>query len=224
MQTTTHKYVKTHLLTHGKHDPFDSRQVAQENEKLQGITLERSCKKIIRRENFNTRRDGQNRTKKQTYQKGYRRALSSHQKRDLRRSQEKILIDVNILFSALLKDGITRKLLLQSTKQFFFPASAVSTIAKYQQYVLVKTGYSQIELKSLQTRLFANISLVPLVLIKSHWIIAEKIMEHIDFEDVTFIAAALAINAVIWSDDKHFLKQNVVSILTTKYMRLLDAP
>ncbi|HID40035.1 MAG TPA: hypothetical protein EYP36_11045, partial [Calditrichaeota bacterium] len=34
--------------------------------------------------------------------------------------------------------------------------------------------------------------------------------------DVQFIAAALATKSTIWSDDKHFKKQDEVKILTTK--------
>jgi predicted nucleic acid-binding protein len=42
-------------------------------------------------------------------------------------------------------------------------------------------------------------------------------MEHIDSEDVPFIAAALSQDeALIWSDDKHFQQQNSIVCLTTK--------
>ena len=51
------------------------------------------------------------------------------------------------------------------------------------------------------------------------WDEAKQIMEHIDPEDVTFIAAALSQeDAVIWSDDRHFEKQDNVIILKTKDM------
>jgi len=40
-------------------------------------------------------------------------------------------------------------------------------------------------------------------------------MGHIDENDVVFIATALAFNCSIWSDDKHFQKQNRVKIFKT---------
>ncbi len=44
-----------------------------------------------------------------------------------------------------------------------------------------------------------------------------EIMGHIDKEDVTFIAAALSQgNAIIWSDDRHFEKQDKVITLKTR--------
>ena len=40
-------------------------------------------------------------------------------------------------------------------------------------------------------------------------------MDHIDPNDTPFVAAALAMNAFIWSEDKHFQKQHKVKIVTT---------
>lgn len=52
-----------------------------------------------------------------------------------------------------------------------------------------------------------------------NWEEARKIMENIDPEDVTFIATALSQeNAVIWSDDNHFEKQDRILTLKTKNM------
>ena len=42
------------------------------------------------------------------------------------------------------------------------------------------------------------------------------IMDRIDKNDTPFIAAALAANLPIWSDDKHFEKQNKIKIFKTK--------
>ena len=42
-------------------------------------------------------------------------------------------------------------------------------------------------------------------------------MEHIDPEDIVFIATALSISdSAIWSDDGHFEKQDKVKVLKTK--------
>lgn len=43
-------------------------------------------------------------------------------------------------------------------------------------------------------------------------------MGKIDQDDVIFIASAIAYNAVIWTDDFHFQKQDKIKILTTKEM------
>ena len=42
-------------------------------------------------------------------------------------------------------------------------------------------------------------------------------MEHIDEEDVVFLSTALSISdSVIWSDDRHFEKQDKVKVLKTE--------
>ena len=59
-----------------------------------------------------------------------------------------------------------------------------------------------------------------------NWDEAKKIMEHIDPEDVTFIATALCQNnAVIWSDDKHFKKQDKIpNLKTCDMINLFSSP
>lgn len=65
--------------------------------------------------------------------------------------------------------------------------------------------------------LFKFIRLIPTEEVMFHWENAKRIMEHIDPEDVTFIAAALSQgDAVIWSEDKHFDKQKSLPILKTR--------
>ena len=58
-------------------------------------------------------------------------------------------------------------------------------------------------------------------LILEHKNKAKEIMGKIDKDDVIFIATALAKNAVIWSDDKHFQKQKEIKIFTTKEIKNL---
>lgn len=61
--------------------------------------------------------------------------------------------------------------------------------------------------------------LVPTEEVKSYWKEAKKIMEHVDEEDIVFIATALSLgDAVIWSDDRHFEKQEKIEVLKTKHM------
>lgn len=67
--------------------------------------------------------------------------------------------------------------------------------------------------------LFKYVRLVPTEEIEKNWSEAKKIMEHIDKEDVIFIATALGIiDSVIWSDDKHFEKQGKVKVVKTEDM------
>ena len=129
----------------------------------------------------------------------------------------KVIIDINRILSALIRDSTTRKIILNSQLEFYFPESSLNKIRKHKDYVLEKSGLTGEEYDKLIAILFKYIKLLPTEEIGKNWSEAKKIMEHIDPEDVVFIATALSISdSVIWSDDRHFEKQNKVKALKTK--------
>ena len=90
-------------------------------------------------------------------------------------------------------------------------------IRKYKSYILEKSGLTEAEYDKIMATLFKYIKLVPTEEIEKNWDEAKKIMEHIDPEDVVFIATALSISdSIIWSDDGHFEKQDKVKVLKTE--------
>jgi predicted nucleic acid-binding protein len=130
-----------------------------------------------------------------------------------------IIIDVNILLSALIKDSTTRALIFTSGQDFYFPEKSMQKIRKYKQYIKEKSGLSDLEFLKLFHTLMKFIKIIPDEEILDYWEEAKQIMGHIDPEDVTFIAAALSQEeAVIWSDDRHFERQKAVVTLKTRDM------
>ena len=128
-----------------------------------------------------------------------------------------IIIDVNVFLSALIKDSITREILLTYGEEFYFPERSFQKIRKYKSLIQKKSGLSDLDFLKLFHSLLKFIRIIPDEELLDHWDEAMKIMAHIDEEDVTFIAAALCQNnAIIWSDDKHFEKQDKVITLKTK--------
>ena len=131
----------------------------------------------------------------------------------------KIILDVNVILSALIRDSTTRKIILNSEFDLYFPEPSLHKIRKYKDYILEKSGLAEEEYDKIVTTLFKYIKLVPTEEIEKNWGKAKEIMEHIDKEDVVFIATALSItDSVIWSDDGHFEKQNKVKVLKTEDM------
>lgn len=129
----------------------------------------------------------------------------------------KVILDVNVILSALIRDSTTRKIILNSQFDLYFPESSLHKIRKYKDYILGKSGLSEEEYTQVMATLFKYIKLVPIEEIEKNWNEAKKIMYHIDKEDVIFIVVALSLdNAVIWSDDRHFEKQDKVKVLKTK--------
>ena len=129
----------------------------------------------------------------------------------------KIILDVNAILSALIRDSTTRKIILNSQFDFYFPEPSLHKIRNYKDYILEKSGLTEEEYNKIMATLFKYIKLVPTEEIEKNWDEAKKIMEHIDPEDVVFIATALSIaDSVIWSDDRHFEKQDKVKVLKTE--------
>lgn len=127
-----------------------------------------------------------------------------------------IVIDSNILISALIKKGTTRDILTNFNVNFVFPQEGLEEIYSCKPEILKKADIKDDEFDRLLLRLLKYVRLIPLDILINFRDKAKEIMEHIDKEDVIFIAAALALNCPIWSEDKHFKKQRAIKILTTK--------
>ena len=130
----------------------------------------------------------------------------------------KIVVDVNVVLSGLLKDAFSRRIILQSGHDFYFPGISLQKIQKYEPYLLEKSGLSRKDFQALLGALYDKIRVVPIEDLQGHWETAKKIMGPIDPEDAVFIAAALSLGAVIWSDDAHFDRQKKVKVFKTPDM------
>ena len=129
----------------------------------------------------------------------------------------RLVIDTNILLSALIRDSLTRKMIVESDWTLYYPEISFHEIRKYQKLVLEKSGMIKEEYDDLLAHLLDHILLVPDEKIFQNLEEAKQIMAHIDPDDVVFIAAALSLhNTILWSDDKDFQKQDKINQTTTK--------
>lgn len=129
-----------------------------------------------------------------------------------------IVIDTNVFISALIKDSSTRNLIVNLRHNLLFPEFEFEEIEKHRNEIIKKSGLSEKDFNILLLRLLNYVKIAPAHVIKERKKEANDIIEKIDREDVIFVAAALAFNALIWSDDKHFKKQKIIRVLTTKDM------
>lgn len=130
-----------------------------------------------------------------------------------------VVLDVNPLLSALIRDSTSRRIISNESCEFYFPKPALQKLEKYKEFIQKKSGLSEQEYAALLGKLLQCIVLIGEEELSKQKEKARKIMGHIDEEDVIFIATALTLNsAVIWSDDKHFEKQNEVVVFKTKDM------
>lgn len=127
-----------------------------------------------------------------------------------------IVLDSNILFSALIKDSTTRKLILEYDKKFLFPAFIFEEIKKHHKDILKKSKMREAELNMLLTLLLEKVEIVSKNSLLDYRDQALEIVKEIDINDAIFFACALwAMPSIIWSDDKKLQKQNVVTVLNT---------
>ncbi|MAG20440.1 hypothetical protein CL618_03335 [archaeon] len=128
-----------------------------------------------------------------------------------------IVIDSNILFSALIKDSITRKIILISDSYFLFPLVIFEEMEKYKGDLFRKSGMDEKSFGELFNLILKKIVFVPDEVLYSYREDALKLVEKIDINDVAFVASVLAYpNSVLWSDDKKLKKLKNVEVLNTK--------
>jgi predicted nucleic acid-binding protein len=141
----------------------------------------------------------------------------------------KIVIDTNIIFSAILNtNGKIGDLLLNSDEvfQFYSPDFTKDELKEHHDKLekLSKLSYDDIEtLKSLLFKhiRFINTAIIPLDI----WLYAEKTMADVDPDDTEFFALAQYLDCLIWTGDKKqhnkLLAKNIrKTILTTDLWEL----
>lgn len=128
----------------------------------------------------------------------------------------KLVIDTNIILSGLIKDSITRKILLSSEFEFFILDFYLTELNKYKSAILEKIENDEENLNKLIGLLQERIIIVPEKEYSKKIKKANQIIGEIDSKDIPFVALALSLKVDgIWSYDKHFQRQKEIRIYST---------
>ncbi len=128
-----------------------------------------------------------------------------------------IIIDSNVLFSALIKNSTTRKLILDYVGFFLFPSFIFEELERHKKELLVKSGMKESDFDRLLQLLLLKVVIVPSEVLLSHREEALRLVESIDVNDAVFIACALAFpDSLIWSDDAGLKRVEKIRVLNTK--------
>ncbi|MEK6891015.1 MAG: PIN domain-containing protein [Nanoarchaeota archaeon] len=127
-----------------------------------------------------------------------------------------IVVDTNVFISALIKEGITRFIIVNSKDNLLLPEFELEEIYNHKKEIMIKAKLSEKDYDIILLRLLKYVRIISSDLIINKRDDAFKIIGKVDPDDVIFFATALTFNAFIWSDDKHFKMQERVKILTTK--------
>jgi putative PIN family toxin of toxin-antitoxin system len=129
----------------------------------------------------------------------------------------RLVIDTNILISALLRDSTTRRILMTAPIDFVAPPHVFQELTEHIIEVKKRSRLPFEQLHELLRLLQDHIG--PVEVDKESDALGEagNIIGTVDPEDVPIIAAALSIKCDgIWSEDLHLQKQDQIKIWKTK--------
>lgn len=135
-----------------------------------------------------------------------------------------IIIDSNVLFSALVKNSLTRKLIYELDEDLVFPEIIFEELRRNKVDLVIKSKLSEKEFDETLRLILKYVRIIPTEQIKHCKTEAWELIKDHSPEDVMFIACALAFeNTLLWSDDKKLKKQNKVRVFnTTEIMNILQ--
>jgi len=127
-----------------------------------------------------------------------------------------LAIDTNIIISALIKDGLIRKILTSLKLNFLFPEWGIEEIYYYKNEIMSKANLNEEEFDTLLLRILKYVKLVPTKMVEKFKNEADSLIGKVHINDAIFLATALTFNCPIWSDDKHFKKQDRIKAWNTQ--------
>ena len=127
----------------------------------------------------------------------------------------KLVVDANIVISALIADSKTRELVVMIEPNLVTPAVVHDEIEAYEGLIVEKSGMDSDRVRQFIELLFENIKTVPASEFYRHIEQAERAIGDTDPDDVLYVACALGCDACIWSDDSDFQEQDLVPVFTT---------
>ncbi|WP_435347171.1 PIN domain-containing protein [Haloarchaeobius sp. HRN-SO-5] len=127
----------------------------------------------------------------------------------------KLVVDANVVISALVADSKTRELIVTLEPDLFTPEFVHDEIGNYEELIVEKSGMTPDRVAQFIDLLFQYIEVVPASEFYLYIEEADAAIGDTDPDDVLYVACALASDADIWSDDSDFEEQDVVEAYTT---------
>ena len=125
-----------------------------------------------------------------------------------------LVVDANILFAALIKDGLTAEMLFIDDLHLHAPKFILEEMDKYRKYLREKTGRTDEEFDEFFRALERRMTFVPGEDIKGWMDKARRASP--DPGDAPYFALALKLGCEIWSNDARLKHQKVVGVISTK--------
>ena len=127
----------------------------------------------------------------------------------------KLVIDANVVISALIADSKTRELIVSLEPDLITPAFVHEEIKNYEDLIVEKSGMNPDRVAQFIELLFQYIEVVSAEDFYPAIESADEAIGDTDPDDVLYLACAIACDAAIWSDDSDFDEQDVVETYST---------
>lgn len=126
-----------------------------------------------------------------------------------------LVVDANVVISALIADSKTRELIVTLDPHLLTPAVIHDEIDRYRPLIAEKSGMDAPRVEQFLDLLFQYIETVPTSEFHPSIDRADDAIGAVDPDDVLYLACALARDAGIWSDDTDFAEQELVPVYGT---------
>ncbi len=127
-----------------------------------------------------------------------------------------LVVDANILLAAVIRDSLTRSLLLDGRLELYAPADLFDETVRHvtsDVEIIRKTKLSPAQLRSVLSAASSTIHFVPNEAYANNLQRALGLAAHP--EDAPYLALAMSLNCPLWSNDADMRRQDKVSFLTT---------
>src|SRR3989338_3268869 len=132
----------------------------------------------------------------------------------------KIVVDSNVIFSALIRDSTTRRQILECDNMLLFPVYIFEELEKHKDELMSKSRMEKEDFDALLHLLLSKMIIVPTTSLKPHKEEAVSIIRNIDMDDAVFIACALAYpGSIIWSGDKKLKLQQRIRVFNSSEIK-----
>lgn len=125
-----------------------------------------------------------------------------------------LVVDANVLFSAIITGAKTSDLMFSGWLQLIAPEFLFAELEEHRGEILAKSSLAKDDFEKFTSLLKRRIDVIPRREFEK-FLPDAKVFSP-DPDDAEYLALALQFGAAIWSDDKELKRQTKVKVLSTK--------
>ncbi len=124
-----------------------------------------------------------------------------------------LVVDANILFSALIRSAETTQLFYSDKLILYAPEFLFTELKEHKEEILLKSGFSEDDFYLALSLLLSQVHLIPYNEFHEFIQLAKEISPDVD--DIEYFALAFQLRCSFWTNDKRLKSQNSVNVIST---------